>query len=88
MPLLEHVRQFIVTNFYIADPELVSDDASLLDLGVIDSTGVLEIVDYVEREHGVMVADTDIVPENFGSIRAIAEYVERKAAATPQVAAS
>ena len=86
MSVLQDVREFIITNFYISHPELVDDGASLLELGIIDSTGVLEIVDYVEREHGIVVGDADIVPENFGSIVAIAAYVERKRGSVPRIA--
>jgi acyl carrier protein len=78
MTMRDQIRQFIVINFYVSRPELVSDDDSLLDLGVIDSTGVLEIVDFVERELGVTVADTDIVPQHFGSIAAVAAFVEAR----------
>ncbi len=75
MTLRDQIRQFIIINFYVSRPELVSDDDSLLDLGVIDSTGVLEIVDFVERDLGVTVSDGDIVPQNFGSIASVAAFV-------------
>ena len=78
MSVTEQIRKFIIDNFYVSHPEEVRDDDSLLELGVIDSTGVLEIVDYVEREHGIAVGDQEIVPDNFGAISAIAAYVERK----------
>jgi acyl carrier protein len=87
MTLRDQIRQFIVVNFYVSRPELVADDDSLLDLGVIDSTGVLEIVDFVERELGVTVADNDIVPQNFGSIAAVASFVAARRGAQQQAAA-
>jgi acyl carrier protein len=80
MDLPSRVRKFIVSNFYVSHPERLGDDDSLLDLGVIDSTGVLEIIDFVERELAVAVADSEIVPQNFGTIAAIAAYAARKRA--------
>jgi acyl carrier protein len=74
----EQVRQFICKNFYVPDPAGLSDTASFLDLGIVDSTGVLEVVAFVEQEFGVTVDDTEIVPENFDSIASLVGYVERK----------
>jgi acyl carrier protein len=72
------VRAFVVSNFYVAVATALSDEASLLDQGVIDSTGVLEVVGFLEQEFGVQVADDEMVPDNLDSISRIAAYVERK----------
>ena len=72
------VRDFVTTNFYVAAGESLSDEASLLDQGLIDSTGVLEVVGFLEEAFGVQVADEDMVPDNLDSISRIAAYVERK----------
>jgi len=76
----QSLREFIRTNFYIPDSEVVPDDASLRDLGIVDSTGVLEVVLFLEREHGVTVEDSELLPENLDSIDAIAAFVRRKRA--------
>jgi len=76
----QSLREFIRTNFYIPDAEVVPDDASLRDLGIVDSTGVLEVVLFLEREHGVTVEDAELLPENLDSIDAIAAFVRRKRA--------
>ena len=47
----DQVRQFITSNFYVADVASLSDDASLLDRGIIDSTGVLELIEFIESMH-------------------------------------
>jgi len=80
------IRSFIEENFLFRDdgPEL-GDSESLLDAGVIDSTGVLELVAFLEAEFAISMADADIVPANLDSIKAIVGYVERKTA--KQVAA-
>jgi acyl carrier protein len=74
----QSLRDFIRTNFYVPDSEIVPDDASLRDLGIVDSTGVLEVVLFLEREHGVTVADAELLPQNLDSIAAIAAFVRRK----------
>ncbi len=78
MTTKERIRQFIETNFYISDKSQLLDDTSLLDKGVVDSTGVLEVVAFLEGELGVHVEDAEILPENLDSIGRIAAYVERK----------
>ena len=78
MDAVEKVRGFVTTNFYVTDPSALSDDASLLDLGIVDSTGVLELVGFLETEFGLCVGDDEIVPENLDTIRRIAAYVGRK----------
>jgi acyl carrier protein len=74
----ERLRQFIIGNFYVADPTLLQDDDSLLDAGIIDSTGVLELIGFLEREFGVAVADEEILPDNLDSIAKLTSFVARK----------
>ena len=72
------VRQYITTNFYVADPAALRDDASLLDSGVVDSTGVLEVITFLEESFGVKVDDAEILPENLDSIERIVAFIGRK----------
>lgn len=73
------VRRFIAENFLFRDEaDAIANDASLLDAGIIDSTGVLELVCFLETTFGIQVADEDMLPENLDSIRAISNYVSRK----------
>lgn len=75
------VRKFIEDNFLFRDDGAVMpDDASLLDAGVIDSTGILELVAFLELEFSIQMADADIVPDNLDSIKAIVAYVDGKMA--------
>lgn len=81
------VRGFIEDNFFFADDIAgFASDASLLEAGVIDSTGVLELVAYIEGEFGIRVNDSDIVPENLDSIGAITAFIVSRQMAQPQVA--
>lgn len=74
------VRAFVVSNFYLPDARSVTDSTSLLEAGVIDSTGILEIIAFLARAFDVTVEDDEIVPENLDTIDRIASYVARKTA--------
>lgn len=76
----EKVRQFIKENFYAASSSDLTDDASLLDLGIVDSTGILEVVAFLEEAFDITVDDAEMLPENLDSIQNIVAFVERKTA--------
>jgi acyl carrier protein len=70
------IREFIAKSS--AGVASVGDAESLLDAGIVDSLGVLELVGFLETRYGITVADEEMMPENFGSIEAIAEFVARR----------
>ena len=76
------IRGFIVENFLFGNEDGLKDDASFLDEGIIDSTGILEMVSYLEEEFGISVEDEELVPENLGSINNVVAYLERKLSLT------
>jgi acyl carrier protein len=78
MNVQERVRQFIVENFYVSNPAELADDTLLVTGGYVDSTGMLEIVAFLESEFGIRIADTETTPENLESIARIAAFVARK----------
>jgi acyl carrier protein len=78
MNIKEQVRTFVTTNFYVADPSSLNDTASLLDRGVIDSTGVLEVIFFIEETFGITVEDSEMLPDNLDSIERISNFVARK----------
>jgi acyl carrier protein len=78
MTIAERLRAFIKENFYAAHKLQLGDHDSLLDRGVIDSTGVLELVAFLEQEFGIRVHDEEIVPEHLDSIACVIQFVERK----------
>ena len=78
MELKKQVRDFVTANFYVADPAALEDRTSLLDQGIIDSTGVLEVIMFIETTFGVAVQDSEMLPENLDSIERIAAFVARK----------
>jgi acyl carrier protein len=74
----ERVRTFIIKNFLFGDDDGLKNDASFLDEGVIDSTGVLELVAFLEEEFGITIEDDELIPENLDSIDNVVEYLVRK----------
>lgn len=75
------VREFIAENFlFRADAEVASNQ-SLLETGVMDSTGVLELIAFLEQTYGISVADKEIVPDNLDSIDNVTRYLSSKLAA-------
>lgn len=74
------IRTYIAENLLFGDTAELKADESFLDKGIIDSTGILEIVVFLEEEFGVKVADHEMLPENLDSIGNIVRFVERKAA--------
>jgi acyl carrier protein len=78
MEIKDEVRTFVRTNFYVPEAAKLSDEASLLEQGIIDSTGVLELVTFIEEHFGVAIDDAEMVPQNLDSVANIAAFVERK----------
>jgi acyl carrier protein len=72
------VREFIAENFLFRADADISDGQSLLEGGVIDSTGVLELIAFLEASYGISIADEEIVPENLDSIDNMSSYLARK----------
>jgi acyl carrier protein len=79
------VRAFVAETFYA--PADLGDDASLLDTGTMDSTGVLELCAFLEKRWSITVGDREIHPDNLDSIVRITAFVERKVAERGGVAA-
>ncbi|MCO5144635.1 MAG: acyl carrier protein [Aquamicrobium sp.] len=78
----ERVRTFIVENFLFGDAsQAPADDESLIENDVIDSTGVLELVAFIEESFGLTMADGDIVPANLDTLERIAAFVSARATA-------
>ena len=78
MEIRDTVRAFITKNFYVPDAAALSDDASLLDQGIVDSTGVLEVIGFLEGEFNITVEEDEILPDNLDSIAKIVAFVTKK----------
>ncbi len=79
MSVHEEIRQFIIDNFLMGqDSNSLKDDTSFLEEGVIDSTGILELVAFIEEKYEFSVEDEELIPENFDSIKNLCAYVDRR----------
>lgn len=74
----ERIRRFILENFYVSEPDALADDTSLVGTGLVDSTGILEVLAFLEGEFGIRVADRETTPDNLETIERMAAFVERK----------
>jgi acyl carrier protein len=77
--MTEQIREFLTENFLLNSHDSdFGNDASLLESGIVDSTGVLELVAFVEDAFGIEIAEHEMVPENFDSVNQIVSYVSSK----------
>ena len=75
------VRQYVLDNFLMGgDPGRITDDVSFIEKGIIDSTGVLELVSYIQETFNIRVEDAEMIPENLDSLEKIEKYVRSKRA--------
>lgn len=74
----QQLRKFIVENYLFGGECEFSDDDSLQDKGIIDSTGVLELVAFLEESYRIEVRDDELLPENLDSINRLARFLESK----------
>jgi acyl carrier protein len=72
------IKNFVIENFLFGDANGLEDDTSFLEEGIIDSTGVLELVTYLEEDFQISVSDDELIPENLDSINNVAAFVNRK----------
>jgi|ERR1041385_948035 acyl carrier protein len=86
--IAQEVRQFIVENFLFGREQKLSDEDSFLERGIIDSTGVLELVSFLETRYGLKVEDDELLPENLDSVRSVTAFVAGKLQGGSQFLAS
>lgn len=81
MEYFSKVREFVVDNFLFGEGDGLKAETSFLEEGIIDSTGILELVMFLEETFDIKVDDSELVPDNFDSLEKIAHYLESKACA-------
>jgi acyl carrier protein len=73
------VREYVVENFLLGeDEDEFSDEMSFLESGLIDSTGILELVGFLEEEFEIEIADEEMIPDNLDSVESVARFVVLK----------
>ncbi|MET0028130.1 MAG: acyl carrier protein [Candidatus Thiodiazotropha sp.] len=81
MSVEEQIRNYILENYLFTDDQSALDsNDSFLDKGILDSTGILEVIYFLEDEFGIKVEDTEMVPENLDSVNNIVAFVGKKKA--------
>ena len=74
----ETIKQFIVDNFLFGDATKLSVDTPLFEKGIIDSTGILELVAFIEDNFKVTVGDDELVQDNFSSVNSMDKFLQTK----------
>ncbi len=72
------VKEFIIENFLFGDDSQLQEDISFLDSGIIDSTGILELVSFLEETYDISIGDEELLPENLDSVENVSKYLEQK----------
>jgi acyl carrier protein len=79
MNIANEIKSYILENFlFTTDSSSLGDTDSLLGKGIVDSTGILELITHIEEKYGIQVLDQEMLPVNLDSVNAIASYVQRK----------
>lgn len=78
MSVIEAVKKFLIQKDYIDENDEIGIEDSLLERGIIDSVGIMNLVEMLEKEYNIEIDDDDLMPENFDSLTAIDNYVKSK----------
>lgn len=78
MPTAADLRSFVINNFLLGREEVLNDDDSFLEQGIIDSTGILELVSHLEETYGIEITEAELIPDNLDSINRIVAYLNQK----------
>jgi acyl carrier protein len=82
MSIRQQVRRFILTNYlFTEDEHRLSDPESLMQSGTMDSTGILELIMFLEETFGIKVVEDEMIPANLDSVSNLVGFIERKQAA-------
>lgn len=82
MSVEQQVRDYILENYLFTDDQsALNNGDSFLDKGILDSTGILEVIYFIEEDFGIKVEDEEMIPENLDSVDRIVAFVDRKQAA-------
>ena len=79
MSVEQQVREYILENYLFTDDEsALSNEDSFLEKGILDSTGILEVIYFLEEDFEIKVEDTEMIPENLDSVNNIVAFIDRK----------
>jgi acyl carrier protein len=72
------IHSFLLEKFPLARKSGVENDTALLEKGILDSLGILDVVSFLESEFSITINDEELVPENFNSLGTLSSFVEKK----------
>ncbi len=78
MKIINTIRNFIIENFLFEEDENLKAETSFLENGILDSTGVLELIAFLEEKYEIEVEDDELIPQNLDSIINVTQYVRKK----------
>ena len=78
MSYLITIKEYIVENFLFVDSTQLQEDTSFLDSGIVDSTGILELVTFLEEKYNISIEDDELIPENLDSLTNIVRFLDHK----------
>ena len=76
--MVQKIRAFVIQNYLFGEEGKLSNDDSFMESGIIDSTGILELVRFLETTFGIKVADEDLIPDNLDSINKVVAFLQTK----------
>ena len=79
MEIISSIEYFIRSNFYLSDKfKQLDPDLSLMDTGIVDSTGILEVIEFLEEKFEITIENSEIIPQNLDTISNIDKFIRRK----------
>jgi len=81
--MVHTVRKFVIDNYLFGEADKLKDDDSFMETGMIDSTGILELVRFLESTYAIKVADEELIPDNLDSINKIVAFIQSKKSFRP-----
>jgi len=78
MSHIDTVREFVVENFLFGDGDQLQNDTSFMETGIIDSTGILEMITFLEDKFKIKIEDDELIPENLDNLQNVAGFIDRK----------
>lgn len=88
MSLQDDIRTFIVDNFLFGVDSGLANDSSFLKEGIVDSTGIMQLVSYIQEQYRITVEDEELTPENLDSINKVSAFIQDKRRSSSGAAAS
>ena len=85
MDQMNVLKEFVINNFMFGQKNSIDNDTDFFDKGIIDSTGTLELVSFIEETYNISVLDNELIKENFSSLAKVNEYLNKKLSYKTQV---